>query len=167
MGKSLFITISQKQPKVIKKSKKLIFRSIGLDLDRIFEQRNQLQNVQFRSFCVKNSRNRIFWRPFFWSKNRSKSSHLGRKIDFLDFLITLGYFQLILIFFFFRFFGNFLQPKYVFSRFSQNDAIFEGKNQRPDFWSKNGCKSVRKFFFQLFSTFWEMYSICSFSEKKV
>ena len=52
-----------------------------------------LENSAFLAiFGVKNGRNWTFWGSFFWSKNRCKSSHIGRKIDFLDFLNTLGYF---------------------------------------------------------------------------
>ena len=44
----------------------------------------------FGNFCVKNGRNCIFWGSFFGSKNRSKSSYIGRNFDFLAFLVTLG-----------------------------------------------------------------------------
>merc|ERR1711997_1052740 len=43
----------------------------------------------FGSFSVKNGRNCTFWGSFFGSKNRSKSSYIGRNFDFSAFLVTL------------------------------------------------------------------------------
>ena len=46
----------------------------------------------FGPFSGKGRQNRIFQGSDFWPKYGSKSSNIGRKIDFLDFLVTLCYF---------------------------------------------------------------------------
>ena len=86
----------------------------------------------------------------FLVENRSKSTHIGRKIDFLDFLNTLWHFQPILRKKnFFRFFVNFLEPIYVFfGFFSAKKLQHVAKIRKIRIWAlKNSQKIEKKFFF--------------------